>query len=415
MDGQSFTSVKMKSDRISLAPFRKVLLQIVSYLNFAGFYTILMCLIAAGMLGFTEIVTIPLRAVAAGSFLLFFFLSKKRRLTTAYAAFYVYALIYLARLSYDSIHGRLDFYYMSGGEILLFFFFFVIFPFFILTRLQLDEKDYKIIFNAILFSTFTFVLTAFYFYRDYIGQVGILVSSTADEDVLSHLALAYSSGLGISLSGIYLITARPNKWFKVYLILIMALGLILFFLAAGRGATLAIAVVVLCYFAAQKNIKAKLRALLAFVLFGFIAVWLLETSGSALLNRFDRLFEASGAINQQDARMMLWTQGWEQFTSNPILGSGIALDGYGSYVHNIFLEVLYTTGIVGFIPFIVILFKAFRKTFNIFRHHTKYSWIPVLFIMGFMEHVVSGAIYTGMWMWFGMGLVFSFEDGPESR
>jgi O-antigen ligase len=191
--------------------------------------------------------------------------------------------------------------------------------------------------------------------------------------------------------------------------------MIAFIIASGRGAAVALIVAFAFYFIAQRNFSKKIKTFLVLLLFCGILYWLLNALGSTLLDRFSNINYSSDNYGDQDIRILMWRQGLRQFISHPLFGSGIQLIGYSGYPHNIFVEILYTTGILGFIPFVVLIYNSFRAAFSIFRHYSSYSWIGILFIIGFMEHIFSGAVYTGGWLWFSIALLFAVQTNLQNQ
>jgi O-antigen ligase len=74
-----------------------------------------------------------------------------------------------------------------------------------------------------------------------------------------------------------------------------------------------------------------------------------------------------------------------------------------------FLEVLMSTGILGFIPFVLMVVLAFIKGIKILKSHPKHGWIFILFSMALVQHMLSYTFYSAIYFWSGMGLVYSFS------
>src|SRR5690606_4793044 len=93
----------------------------------------------------------------------------------------------------------------------------------------------------------------------------------------------------------------------------------------------------------------------------------------------------------------------------PILGDKLKVDDWGGYPHNIVVEVLQTTGVLGFIPFLILISRALILCFKNFKRNKSYAWVFVIFIQALIQSMFSGAIYTSAWLWTSMALAFSVE------
>lgn len=126
---------------------------------------------------------------------------------------------------------------------------------------------------------------------------------------------------------------------------------------------------------------------------------------------FDRLLNSFFNIKDDASnveRLAQWVSAWNQFLSSPLIGDSIQCD-IPPYPHNIFLEVLMALGIIGMIPFLSIFYFAFKKAIYIVRYRPDYNWIIILFLHGFTMNLISGAIYSSITLWGGMGLIFSVD------
>jgi O-antigen ligase len=98
----------------------------------------------------------------------------------------------------------------------------------------------------------------------------------------------------------------------------------------------------------------------------------------------------------------LYQQGIKIFSENPIFGGRI-LYFDGMYPHNIFLEILMATGIVGLILYLY-FFKdcvnfMFRlKEYSITNPHT--VWVPILWLQYFILSLFSYNLHSSSEVWY---------------
>src|SRR5690606_5888968 len=106
-------------------------------------------------------------------------------------------------------------------------------------------------------------------------------------------------------------------------------------------------------------------------------------------------------------RLNIWKTSFNQFLDNPVVGDKIEVNGIPSYPHNMFLEVWQTLGVLGSIPFFILIGNALKISMKIFREDRIYSWLPIIFIQSFIQHLFSNSVYMGAWFWASMALLFS--------
>src|SRR5690606_27868135 len=152
-----------------------------------------------------------------------------------------------------------------------------------------------------------------------------------------------------------------------------------------------------------------LKYIFLFVIILFLLVYLDGYLGSGLLDRFMGTSEAIESGGSSAIRLEMWNKSLSQFIDFPFFGDRLNTVGVDYYPHNIYIEVLQKTGIIGGIPFFVLVFKTIKASFNIFKNHIEYAWIPVIFIQSLMRHMFSGALYNASWFWISMAIVLSLN------
>ncbi len=378
--------------------------------TYLGFYTILLFLFNIGMGGASRSVTIPIRLIIMFLLLILFIRNiKKLQKDNSLPWFILFSLMYLTRLFVDYVQNKP--YYMSISEVFVYFISFSFIPFICITSIRLDKKKINAIFNSIFIGGVLFSILVVTYYSRFIGQVGgRLASNTAGEEVMSPLTLSYSSTLIIGVFLFYLMENRTKALKKICLLLGVALSTVPFFLGASRGSLIALFIPFAMYFFAGKSISFRLRSLLLSGIAVLLIVVLDNYFHSGLLNRFLGTSEAIDEGGSSAVRLEIWKGSIQQFLSNPLFGDKLKIDKWtDGYVHNFFIEVLQTTGLFGFIPFLFLTFKAWKITFYILKYHKPYFWIAIIFIQSFFMNMFSGAIYLGSWFWISMALLFTLN------
>ena len=125
----------------------------------------------------------------------------------------------------------------------------------------------------------------------------------------------------------------------------------------------------------------------------------------------DILFSSNGIIDRFNAistgndlssayRLIAYNGAWNQFVDNPLFGNAIEEQITNFYPHNVVLEALMATGLIGGIPFIGLLFLALHAAWKIMQSASGEVWIGLLTIQYIVAHQMSFSLVqaTPMWM-----------------
>jgi O-antigen ligase len=133
----------------------------------------------------------------------------------------------------------------------------------------------------------------------------------------------------------------------------------------------------------------------------FVAIWQYMMQTEVLrLRLLQSIYEGDLA-----GRDVIWQKIIHIITDNPVFGIGTL--GYNHYTlaafgeikspHNVFLEVLCYTGIVGLFFYLAFLYKIFRRAINIFKKTNLI--LPVLLLIPIMGLLLSGQILNVKMGW----------------
>lgn len=388
------------------------LIQIVLFLTFLGFYSILLLGHSLGMSEFTRQLTIPMRIVVVISCLLLFMLNYRKR--SPYLIWFIaFVGIYSLRILLDI--NSLEWFYISYNELVLYFLSFCVITFIGVSKVPFStinvDKLYKVfLLSALLFSSLSII-----FYGQYIGQVYRLSTSSAGVNVISPLILSYCSALIIGVSLTYMIFNKTKLHIKLLNLAAIIMSVIPFFLGASRGSIIAVFVPLFMLALANMSLKNFFKYTILFAVLVFGLVYMDNYFESGLLSRFLSTSEAIETGGSSASRIDIWKSSFSQFLNHPFMGDKLNTEGVNHYPHNIFLEVLQTTGVIGFIPFIVLFVKGVIASFKIFKHHAEYAWISVIFLQASMQNMFSGAVYTAAWYWTSLAMVLALYQFLKLR
>src|SRR5690606_16436243 len=373
------------------------LFNIVFFLSFIGFYVVLLLVFNAGNADLSRQLTIPMRIIIGISSILIFVFNFRNR-SPYLGWFYCFVLIYIVRIVID--YNAVRYFYISYSELIFFLFSFVIIPFVGMSKVNYKVINFTKLYNIFLVSALLFSILSIFMYGRYIGQVARVSSNTTGESAISPLTLSYCGSLIIGVIIFYLLYVKKiNKPIRYLSLITIALAVIPFFLGASRGSIFAIFFPFFMMAISNLSFKNILKYIFLFVIILFLLVYLDGYLGSGLLDRFMGTSEAIESGGSSAIRLEMWNKSLSQFIDFPFFGDRLNTVGVDYYPHNIYIEVLQKTGIIGGIPFFVLVFKTIKASFNIFKNHIEYAWIPVIFIQSLMRHMFSGALYNASWFW----------------
>ena len=373
-----------------------------------GYYVALMIFSNLFGLEYSRHLTVVLRVMIVASIFFAFFLYPRVRMQNGLLLFISFSLAYLVRILLE--YGGPDIYHRSVRDIFFYFLSFLLIPVLFISQIRISKKQYTQIFYSILIGCAALSIATFFFYADLIGQVSRISSVVKrDSNYISPLALSYAATLGISLGFIYIMTNILSAIEKTIIISIMVSCLVPLFLGASRGSIVAFAILFIFYILNSSSIRKKAVIVIGIILLVALIVTAQEYLGSGFLNRFLSLKEHYETGSTSTFRLEIWFHTFKQFLDSPLFGDSLESTWLGYYPHNIFLEVLVTTGILGFIPFFAFIVYVFIKAKRIVGYYPQYSWVVVIFIISFVQNIFSGALYSASWLAFGAGLILGFN------
>lgn len=377
------------------------------FLSFLGFYVVLLLVFNIGQADLSRQLTIPMRMMVGFSSILIFFLSIRNK--SPYSNwFFSFVVIYSIRIIID--YNALKYFYISYTELIFFFLSFVIIPFVGLSKVNYRLINFTKLYNIFLASALLFSTFSIFMYGKYIGQVARVSTNTTGESAMSPLTLSYCGAVIIGVTAFHLLYVKKiTKLTKCLSLIAIALAVIPFFLGASRGSIFAVFIPFFMMAISNLSFKSILKYIFLFAIIIVLLVYFDEYLGSGLLNRFLGTSEAIESGGSSASRLGIWSKSLSQFVEFPIFGDRLNTVDVDYYPHNIYIEVLQTTGIIGGIPFFVLVYKTIKASFNIFKNHIEYAWIPVIFIQSVMRHMFSGALYNASWFWASMAIVLSLN------
>lgn len=385
-------------------------LALATSITYGGFYAFMsLFLIATGSISGTRILTMPLRMIILVALCIGYIGLRRRkgpRLTNLFdLAFVIFCALYTLRIFIelfpDSAQPEL---HRAPIEILFFFASFVAFPFFLVSRLNLSAIELDKLMNYTLLGLFFFSILSTIAHRDYI-QTGLRYAIVfGAENVMSPLFLSYTGSLGIGLGVAAVLRERQLNFWAIVGVITIIVSLLPFFMGASRGSIIALALPILFLVVATQG----RLAIIASIASGLMVLAMIFASnylGNGVFARFLSIREDIASEASEASRIFLWRSSIQQFRESPILGSSLENLAFNYYPHNIFLEVMMSTGMLGLTPFLILIFIAFQRCFLILKYGSRHYWVVVLFLQSLSQSLFSGALYSAAWLALSLALV----------
>jgi O-antigen ligase len=110
-------------------------------------------------------------------------------------------------------------------------------------------------------------------------------------------------------------------------------------------------------------------------------------------------------VGGKEARNTEWTIAWGQFLDNPVAGDQMFNYYDWQYPHNVVIESFMATGLVGGIPFCIVLLIFIYKLVKMRNNSFKSQTIGVIGLIMLISFLVSGGLYTNSEFWSMLAVV----------
>jgi len=333
--------------------------------------------------------------------------------------FLMFMLIYSFRVISDvSFKGKT---YLDTDSFYVYSFFFGVtlipsIAIFLSTRYINFQRLTKNLFIVLLISNICVISNVLFFSPD--GLTGLFISRGNVMEEINGETISKINGITISFIGELLclvsltfllfnpFNLAANR--KILLRFVLLLGFTNLILGASRGPLLVfffLFIFIIFYYIRYKNYSSiiffKITTLITIIVFAtrFIIGSLINESNFLILSRLMDFFGAKQSRGMED-RDYLWASAWRQFKENPIFGDSFVTDNMNDYAHNLFLDSLMSTGLVGTILLFILLFKIIESFWqNTKRLKVRYLPIWIVFFSIFLSSITSGSLFLSFSFW----------------
>lgn len=236
---------------------------------------------------------------------------------------------------------------------------------------------------------------------------------TEDDNALQVTSLTYNNVPLFVLALLLHNDLANNKLISniISITVVMIVGYILL-MSTRRGPLLwSILNLIICYFCRSRKvliyiILVSLFCILVYLNIDTIVGWISSLFPSTGDRINASLYEGStsGRYDPDNPERSTYILGFNQFLQSPLCGSyfRILTTDYtfrGVYPHNIFIEMLMTMGLLGFVPFCYFLKKVFINNSIYYKRDNNKLALFSLFLSSFLQLQTGDSIVFNIWFW----------------
>lgn len=225
------------------------------------------------------------------------------------------------------------------------------------------------------------------------------------EGGMNYQTVAYTLAVMFCVSLYYAIVNKEfsNKLIRIVSLLCLPFQAVACCMSGGRGGVvlLVVYIVVMLYIMQYNKIVSK-KKVMFIALLGF-CVFVIAANHLDLWNSAG-FIRSSGLVQDQD-RFDLWKGIWAYVEKNNYIGYGLGGDyfTFGFYTHNIFLDFILETGIVGSIFLISIFYNVYKTIFKKCTVNNIFILLAIIGIYGVVMNLFSGYWITTYAHWMILG------------
>jgi len=316
--------------------------------------------------------------------------------------FIIFTIVYSIRFIFDIFLKDVEVLGYTRSYLINYFFLLIILPITSIINNRKRPNIKKFISYLWIFTILANIFSVAYFLVNGL-DIEFLYSSRAEvrsddgnSTILNPITIGH---LGVSL--LLQVIWRFKNTNSLLILLLVPFGIINLLISASRGPIM-ILLIILFLIIIRKVISKNRNWIM--ILIGILFTYLfynyffinIYQNDVYLINRLLSTTESYG----EESRFIIWNSALNDFLNNPIFGNSIVTNG-GSYPHNVFLEILMSTGVIGFILFIIIfsylIFKTSKKI--IFSNFNNEDYINIWWLAIFLSSLTSGALFFNPILW----------------
>lgn len=346
----------------------------------------------------------------------FFHIEKKTRLIIVFVASIIYALLYYYTSSY---YAELSHWYNSYLLVLLGQSIPAILTAVIVSEKNKIQEDIKKLtpYLAIFLTYVAFDAT----FNPREASQGL---SGDEEANLNYQKISYMAAYAAAFAGYFLLNLKEIKWhlifhykvWKYIMAFLIILNFVVILISGGRGGLVVFTVQFFLFMFLLKRIYhnnfLSTRSIILLIVVGigfFYALQFAKTTqlDSSGFSRFLNLSQEESIVE----RGVIMEKAIDAFYASPVVGHGIGavLNEIGIYSHNIFMDFLVNSGVLGCSLLIALIFWVLYKGFCIIRLDSSNCIWLIIFFDGFILSQFSSYFLSSIPMLWSAAFILSYS------
>ncbi len=209
-------------------------------------------------------------------------------------------------------------------------------------------------------------------------------------------------GCALCLIAIYGFLDRRKLLPKPAFIVFFCIGVLSIMKAGSRSPIVVLVVVSVFYSLARLGfVKALVASMIVITSFWLSHDFLIELGDSFDSGLAERLINAVEK-KETSGRDEIYANTLGIISKSPLFGDFYLIssgEGRNGYPHNFFLEAFMTTGLIGGVPYVIMVLIAVYKSYLFLRGEHKSSWLVILFLQILVYGMFSSSLYSSQDFW----------------
>lgn len=209
-------------------------------------------------------------------------------------------------------------------------------------------------------------------------------------------------GCALCLMAVFGFFKKRFKWSYPLFVALFCLGALSIMKAGSRSPIVVLMLVSVLYTFSRQGFLKGLAISFFLVFMVWLSLDLLVEVGESIDSGLAERVISAVEKKETSGRDEIYANTWNIITKSPLFGdfylipSGMAK---GYYPHNFFLEAFMTTGLLGGIPFVIMVVISLIKSYRLLKTEHDSSWLVLLFLQLLVYGMFSSALYTSQDFW----------------
>lgn len=182
-------------------------------------------------------------------------------------------------------------------------------------------------------------------------------------------------------------------------------------MGGGRGAFVYMVVIslFLLLFYLKSSKKHRWHAIMIIVFFIIVSVYIVSSLGIMQSAGMERV---SGNLTEDNARIELYKSAFDAFLSSPVVGNGVGSIWWtvGFYCHNMILDMLAETGLIGTFFLVNIIWHTFMKLYRLCKNDKTILFVFLVMTGALVNYMFSGYYIAAYKLFFVCSMVYCIPN-----